>query len=108
MASVKFSVGIADIRGKVGGTVFQRNKSGAFIRTLRKPTKSTSSWSLLQRTNVAYYSRAWRSLSTSDQDLWNSVAIQFPQTNRIGDTIFLSGYQLFQKVNQNLEVAGYF
>lgn len=107
MATIKFGIGIADIRGKIGGTVFQRNKNGAFARTLHKPINSNTVYDQYWKANVSFYSKLWRQLTDEDRSSWAVAAIQFPQTNRVGDTVFLSGYQLYQKTNQNLEVAAY-
>lgn len=102
MAKIKFSAIVSDARGKIGGNVFSRNKAGAYIRTFVKPINPATSKQQTIRNRVQNLVVQWRGLTAALRLAWNNAAQSFPQTNKLGETYFLSGQQLFTKFNSNL------
>lgn len=115
MAVAKYGAIVTDIKGKIGGTVFQGSVAGGVMKNnaARKSTSGTSKLSkadagrafLPQRT-IAELSSAWKTLSSGDQLSWKTAAPGFPFTNKFGVQYTPSGFQLYMSVNTNLTVIG--
>lgn len=106
MAKIKFSVGIAAASGKVGGNVFSRNGSGAYLKTFAMPVNPNSTKQQNVRASFGALAGAWRNLTVAQRAAWNDMAPQYPAQDRLGNTIQYSGQQLFVKLNQSLISAG--
>lgn len=102
MAKVLYTAFMADMRGKVNGTVFSKNKGGAYARTKVTPTNGRTLAQTLVRQSLASFSAGWRGLTGAQREGWNSGAINFPRTDVFGNVKILSGLQLFVSLNQNL------
>lgn len=115
MARAKYGAIITEIKGKIGGTVFQGSRSGGVIKN--KPNNKSSSGSgkltkadagrlfLPQRT-ISTLASNWRLLSVSDQLAWNTSAPLYPFTDKYGQPYTGSGYQLYMSINSNLLLIG--
>lgn len=107
MAKVLFSgVGAVDIRGKLNGSVFSKNKSGAITRVKVTPSNPQTSYQLAARSLLASLSQLWRTLAASKINAWNSQAESFTKTNVFGNSVTPSGKNLFVGLNTNLDLAG--
>jgi hypothetical protein len=108
VAFAKFTPGaiISEIRNKIAATVYTKNKAGASIRNRVTPINRKSSAQTLRRQQLASYSSQWRGLTQAQRDGWNSGAANFPQTDNLGQTIFLTGEQLYVRCNANLVLTG--
>lgn len=107
MARIKFSaIGITNIIGKAGGTVFSRNRGGAYIKNFVMPSNPTSPRQMYVRALFAMLSSGWRALSQDVRNAWDAARENYPTTNVFGDTLILSGKALYQKLNGNLINAG--
>lgn len=108
VAFAKFTPGaiISEIRNKIAATVYTKNKAGASIRNRVTPINRKSSNQTLRRQQLAGYSSQWRGLTQAQRDGWNSGAANFPQTDNLGQTIFLTGEQLYVRCNANLVLTG--
>ncbi len=107
-AYAKFTPGaiISEIRNKIAATVYTKNKAGASIRNRVTPINRKSPGQTLRRQQLASYSSQWRGLTQAQRDGWNSGAANFPQTDNLGQTIFLTGEQLYVRCNANLVLTG--
>jgi len=106
MAKIKFSVGISAASGKVGGNVFSRNGSGAYLKSFSMPVNPNTSKQQAVRAAFATQVAAWRNLTPAQQQLWKDMAPQYPAQDALGNQIQYSGQQLFVKLNQSLTTAG--
>lgn len=104
----KFTPGalISEIRGKVSSTVFSKNAAGPMIRNRTTPINPRSPKQTQRRQALAALSAGWRSLTQNQRDGWNSLASSYPRTDSLGQTIFLTGAQLYILANSNLELIG--
>jgi len=102
MAIIKTGAIVTDIRGKLGGHFFSRNKSSAFMATKYKPKRSVSFDQMFQRQNFKTVLQLWRNLTTAQRDAWNLAAPTFPYKDRFGSSKTGSGFWLFVKINLNL------
>ncbi len=106
MASAKFGNIIVDMRGKINGNVYSKNKGGAYVRVRVKPSNPQSSAQSAVRAGFTSLSQAWRSLTASARQSWLMGAINYQRTNRIGDKHVLNGNSLFVALNKNLQDVG--
>lgn len=63
-----------DLRGKLGGSVFSRNKSGAIVRVYTKNTDRRSDSQIDRRSRFGNVASLWASLSASIKSNWNQYA----------------------------------
>ena len=106
MARIKFGMMMTDARGKLGGHVFTKAKSGATIRTKVTPLNPKTSAQSEARSALGANSQAWRNLTEVQRLAWNSAAQEISKTNAFGDTYFPSGKNYFTAVNNNLRNIG--
>jgi hypothetical protein len=108
MAFAKFTPGaiVSEIRGKIASTVFTKNKAGASIRNRVTPINRRSSNQTAVRQRLASLSAQWRGLTEAERTSWNAAGASFPQTDNLGQTIFLTGEQIFVRCNSNLILTG--
>ena len=99
MASIKLGTLVTDIRGAVGGTIFSRNRGGAYARKNTSPTNPMTSDQTTVRATMANVSAEWRNLTSAQKNAWNAAAPNFPYLDKFGDSREYSGQQLFLKMN---------
>lgn len=107
MARVLFS-GVAgvDLRGKLNGSVFSKNKGGAYVRTKVTPVNPQTTSQQNARNRLSTNSQAWRDLTETQRQSWIDAAPNFPYTDIYGNSKQLSGFQLYVKLNTNLALIG--
>jgi hypothetical protein len=107
-AFAKFTPGaiISEIRNKIAATVYTKNKAGASIRNRVTPINRRSPNQTLRRQQLASLSSGWRNLTQAERDGWNAAGASFPQTDNLGQTVFLTGEQLYVRCNANLLLTG--
>jgi hypothetical protein len=99
MAQIKLGSSISDIRGKVGGDVFSKNRTGNYIKQKKnKKGLNTLPWQQ-QKVRVGAMSREWRNLSDEQRSAWRDAALTFTVKNKVGDDVNMSGFQYFVSVN---------
>ena len=106
MAKVKFSALVSEMRNKLNGSVFSKNRAGNFLRNKVTPVNPQSMAQQAVRAVFGAVSSAWRGLTEVQVNAWNALAGQVPYTDIFGDTKYLSGLQLHQKYNTNLQSVG--
>lgn len=90
---------VTQISGSIGGTTFRKvgsqnimsNKSAGTSKNvlLKNPTLPFLAWLL----------RQWKFLPQLAKDSWSAKAEIIPFTDKFGNTVYLSGRQLFTKLN---------
>jgi hypothetical protein len=99
MARVKYGAIVTEIKGKVGGQVFQR--SGQVFSLRNNPSHkipqsiSAQRW----RHKIALLASNWRTMSDTNKATWTTYANTFPTVDNFGNPIVLTGYQLYIYVN---------
>lgn len=106
MAKVKFSALISEMRGKLNGSVFSKNRGGNYLRTKVTPANLQTAPQTTARARLAQFSQAWRSLSEVQRAAWSGAVDSFSSTNVFGDTVNPTGNTLFTKLNINSAIAG--
>lgn len=105
MALIKQPAG-TQMSGRIGGTVYSRNKSGAYTRTTNTTGASTPARSGIQSL-FSFLSKLWQTVTQAQQDAWAFDATLRPMVNRLGVTFFLSGFNLFMRNNMMLLTGGF-
>ena len=106
MAKVSFGGGVSSASGKIGGTVYSRNKGGAYFKNWVVPNNPQSTKQTAQRTLLSQKSEAWRNLTDGQRTSWQTYADSNPILDRLGNTIVLSGAQAYIRININRTNAG--
>ena len=106
MSKIKWGAIVVDGRGKLGGHVFTKTKSGATMRTKVTPVNPQTPAQASARSRLGGNSQAWAGLSEAQRVGWNALASETSKTNIFGDQYFPSGKNLFTSVNNNLVMTG--
>lgn len=106
MALIKWGALVTDGRGKIGGTVLTKGRSGAVMRNKVTPVNPKSAKQTEARNRLITYSQAWRDLTEAQREAWNAAVVDFQGTNIFGDTVSPTGKNLFTKLNVNLDLVG--
>lgn len=97
---------VAAVSGSIGGTVYSRNRGGAYLRNRAIPTNPDTSFQQIQRSILATNSQDFADLTDVQREAWRQWAIQNPITNALGNSITMSGHQAFVKLNSRLDTIG--
>lgn len=107
MAKIKLSaIGITNISGKSGGSVFAHNKNGNYVRRLGIPTQPNTHSQTLVRSVFGALARSWNQLNESARNAWKDYGLANPKVDQFGDSRPLTGRQAYISANSNLHTAG--
>ena len=107
MAKIKFGMMMTDARGKLGGQVFSKNRSGSYVRTKVTPVNPQTSFQQASRFLLGALSQAWSSLTRGQIEAWNNAVNEWARTDIFGDLRNPTGKNLFTELNKNAVQAGY-
>lgn len=100
MALVKFGAGVIDMRGSIAGTTFSKNRFGQYARARTKPVNPNTTRQDAVRSGVAEATARWsETLNNASRILWNEYAALVAMKNRLGETVFLSGFNHYIRSN---------
>lgn len=105
MAKIKFGMMMTDARGKLGGQVFSKNRSGAYVRTKVTPVNPRTTFQQSNRALLGNVSTGWAGLTRDQIRAWNEATSQWVKTNVFGDSTKPSGKNLYTGLNKVLSVA---
>ena len=97
---------VSEVRGKIAATVFGRNRGGAVIRNRIKPINRRSDTQQSRRQSLAALASQFRGLTAGQILAWNAAAQNFPVQDSLGQTILLTGEQLYVRFNANILLVG--
>lgn len=106
MAKVLFSALVSDMRNKLNGSVFARNRGGAYLRTKVTPLNPQTAAQVAARSLLTQFAQSWRALSPAQRVAWNSAVTNWTTTDVFGSAVVPSGSQLFVRLNINVALAG--
>jgi hypothetical protein len=98
---MKFGAIVVDGRGKIGGHVASKNRSGAYLRTKVTPVNRNSDAQIAVRGRLTLISKAWRGLVADVILAWNAAVSDYKKTDIFGDIKNPTGFTLYQKLNNN-------
>jgi len=107
MALVKLGGGITDIVGSIGGITYARGRYGIYQRARIKGVNPKTGRQSAIRAVVADVASYWSDTLTDIQRAaWAVFAAAVPAKNKLGETIYLSGFNQFVKSNIALVNGG--
>lgn len=101
MARIVYSGLVTEIKGSVGGTTFQSNRSGYIVRNkqYKGPVKSVGNVEAGRAFAIA--SRRWSLLSLAQRNAYKTMAATYDYTDLWGNTKTLTGFQWFMASTTN-------
>ncbi len=108
MAQVKYGGGIIQASGSIAGNTFARNRFGNYIRARTKPVNPKSARQTGARIVIMYLAEQWRESPMDDAKrlAWETYAAGVAWLNKLGETVKLTGYNMFIRSNAALIAAG--
>lgn len=103
---IKFGAIVTDGRGKLGGHVLAKNRSGNYMRTKVTPVNPQTTFQQAQRSALGSLSSGWSGLSDNQRQAWNGAVGSFQSTDIFGDLKSPTGKNLFTGLNRNLLNSG--
>lgn len=99
---VKWGAIVVDGRNKIGGHVASKNRAGSYFRTKVTPVNPSTNYQVNVRNRLSGISSDWRGLTNAERLAWNAAVADFARTDIFGDLRNPSGFNLHQKLNNNL------
>ena len=101
MAKIKFGAIVVDGRGKLGGHVLAKNRSGNYMRTKVTPVNPQSTFQQAQRAMLGTLSSGWSGLTQAQRDAYDGAVANFQKTDIFGDLKSPTGKNLYTGLNRN-------
>ena len=93
--------------GSIAGTTFSHNRAGQYTRNRRSPVQPTGTGRrAFIRAAFGAASTAWAALSAANQAAWIGYAASHPITDALGQSITLTGQQMFVSIATQLQNVG--
>ena len=105
MALLKLGAIVTGISGKVGGQTIGIGPAGQYLKNTGSYINKASSRRKAVNQALVNVTNKWRSLSEANKLSWAALSPSLPYTNRIGDTAYYSGFNLFTQFNYNLNLV---
>lgn len=106
MGKVKFSAAISEIRNKVGGVVYSRNRYGAYMRNYVVPENNNTDAQAAVRATFGEISASWKTLSEEQRGEWSTVAASLRKTDIFGSQYSSNGFQFYVQLNTERVLVG--
>lgn len=104
MALVLTGGGIIQISGSIGGTTFAKNRFGKYMRAKTKPINPRSARQCGARIAIMFLAEQWREDPMDDdkRDAWETYANSVNWQNKLGESVKLTGFNMFIRANAAL------
>jgi len=86
------------MRGKLGGVVFTKSRSGPTVRVRVRPANPATAAQINARANITDASRAYKALSSADAQAWRDYGLTFTIPNGVGGQFNPSGINAFTQL----------
>lgn len=107
MALVKYGLGIAQLSGRIGGSVYARNPYSNYVRNHTVPVNPDTGLQQRARAALAVLVERWNeTLTVAQRTAWNLYGSSVAMLNRLGETIYLSGFNHYIRSNSFLAQYG--
>jgi len=108
MALCQYTGIVNDLRGKLAGTIFSRNKSGSYCKPWAAPSNKRSYAQQQSKACLDGLAYQWSILGTTLRAQWNAFATLPPETDydRWGNICYIDGWHWFCRINIRLRQAG--
>ena len=100
MALVKFGGGVIQMSGSIAGNTFAKNRFGNYVRARTKPINPRSPMQGVVRSILSDLTDIWgQDLSAVERTAWNLYASSVAMKNKLGEVVYLSGFNHFIRSN---------
>ena len=100
MALIKYGPGIVDARGSVAGVVFSKNSTSHYMRARSMPVNPNTDLQSVIRSAIAALAVRWSSvLDATKRAAWELYASNVSMKNKLGESVYLSGYNHYLRSN---------
>jgi len=107
MAKVKYGGGVADMRNAFAGQVHSRNTYGNYVRQKVSPVQPRTPRQQQLRSQLSDLAKRYSTVLTDEQrEAWISFAAANPVIDVFGDSITLTGINMYQKINNLRRLMG--
>lgn len=106
MAKIKFQEHVAAMSGKLNGSVFASNRSGAYVRTNSKQIRSNTNAQQNIRSLFKNLATDWAQLTEAERLAWNNAIVNYPIGSFYKEGGFPTGNVLYNTINGNIVRAG--
>ena len=83
------------VSGRLGSTVFAKNRYGSYIRQGTVPITSTTAFAIAAKARMTSATQAWQLLTAGQRLAWAQWGLANPTVNRLGQQIHLTGHAAF-------------
>jgi len=98
---IKFGAIVTDGRGKIGGHVLAKNRSGNYMRTKVTPVNPQTTYQQTQRAALGTLSSGWSGLTDEQRTSWDAAAQTHQRTDIFGDLRTPTGKNQYTGANKN-------
>ena len=105
MALVVYGPIVSDARKKIGGIVATKGHAGNFMRKKVSPIQPRSQAQRNVRANFTANSKTWATLGATVIAGFNALAKSTPKKDRFGQSVTLTGFQLYQQLSRNISTV---
>lgn len=107
MALIKYGGGIIQMSGSIAGNTYARNRYGNYARARTKPVNPNSSGQQSVRAALSELSVRWAQiLDAAQRAAWNLYGSSVAMKNRLGESVYLTGFNHFIRSNAWLARMG--
>ena len=97
----------AELSGSIGGITASHNKGGAYFRNRVVPVNPATPAQGIVRQLMGNLAARWSGLLTpSERDAWDEYALNVPLLNRLGESVSVTGLNMYQRTNIPREQNG--
>lgn len=106
MAKILIGV-VGQLSGSIGNQTYAHNRYGAYVRAKSTPVNPQSTRQSAVRNIFAQLTQAWQTvLSAEQRTAWEAYGANVACTDRLGNTIYLSGLNHYVRSNVAILSAG--
>jgi len=106
MARVVYGQGVADFKGRIGGTVFSRNPSGSYARNINHPAYKATSRRVNNVPDLGTITQIWFAIQPDWRIIWNNFAAAHTWTDSFGIVSHPTGLNIFVSLNSRRIAMG--
>ncbi len=102
MAVIKLGSIVTDIAGSIGGTTFRRTSTGHAVYNKQGRQVKSAFAKASRKNELGNIFSSWYNITESEREQWATNASTYPLKDKFGNTKYLTGRQLFTKLNAQL------
>lgn len=106
MAKVVLPLGSMEVRGKVGGFVFNTYRGISTVKAFRSPTQPNSAAQVNARARLTDATRGWANITAAQRAQWETFAADHLEPDWTGKPKRLTGHNIYCRINTRLALVG--